>query len=161
MAQRIHVFDSSALFHIKSDVSADRQWGLFEEMKLMVMQGEIAVPRQVLSEARNARHHDGPEIWLLGVASHLQYPLDCSLANHAKVMTTVGSRLVDPDAEGDPADPYVVALAMDLMETHDEVVVISDDHIDRPPMISLSTACGQLGVDHLRLSDFLADLGYH
>lgn len=155
MTDTVCVLDASALFHIKTEVSADQQWNLFEVMKAMVVEGQIAVVRQVIAEAKNVRHHDGPEIWLLGVVPHLQHAKDCTLENHARVMTEVGSRLVDPDAEGDPADPYVLALALDLEEAGYRPVVVTDDHIDRPPMISLTSACDEIGLEYWRLSEFL------
>ncbi len=157
MSSPVYVLDSSAVFHIKTEVAADQQWNLFERMKELVIEGRIAIARQVINEARVARHHDGPEIWFLGVAPHLRHPKECSLEKHAMVMQQVGSRLVDPDSEGDPADPYVAALALDLEAAGYEAVVVTDDYIDRPPMISLTSACSELGIATWRLCDFLRE----
>lgn len=155
MTGPVWIFDSAALFRTKTAVAADRQWALFELMKAMVESGSIAFPRQVLSEAQNVTHHDGPEIWLLNVRHSLQHPLDCTIDNHVEVMRRVGSRLIDVDAEGEPADPYVLALALDLRTADRDVAVVTDDHVDHHPMISLRTACREFGVRAYTLDEFL------
>lgn len=160
MSSPLFVLDSSSLFHIKSHVPPSDQWRLFETMKDLVLDGRIAVPRQVIAEARNVRHHDGPEIWLLGIAPDLQHPKNASIENQAGVMAAVGSRVVDPDAEGEPADPYVIALALDLMKEGQDTVVVTEDYIDRPPMISLATACHELEVTTWRLERMLDAIGF-
>jgi hypothetical protein len=35
------------------------------------------------------------------------------------------------------------------------VTVVTEDHLDRPPWISLLTACGEMGVSAIRLADFI------
>ncbi|MEX1164397.1 MAG: DUF4411 family protein [Nitriliruptor sp.] len=155
MADTVWILDASSVFRAKIEVPADRQWALFERLKALVLVGRIAVPKQVINEARGQRHTDIPEAWFLGIEPHLQHPVLCSQANLERVMQEVGLELIDVDAETDPADPYVLALALDLQAVALDVEVVTNDRIDRPPRIGLATACERLGVPAIDLDTFL------
>lgn len=68
--------------------------------------------------------------------------------------------VVDPNKETDPADPYVLALALQLQDQGNSVRVVTEDWKDRPPLkISMITASATLSVPCVRLQDFLAAIG--
>lgn len=66
-----------------------------------------------------------------------------------RVMREAGD-VVDPNKSSEDADPYVLARAVQLRAQGLEVVVVTDDDVDRMPIkISLTTACGRVGVRHV------------
>ena len=68
-------------------------------------------------------------------------------------------RVVDQDKIGvEEADPYVLALAYKLRETHN-VTVLTEETRDRPDKLSMNTACGLLKLVSLRMEAFLEDRG--
>jgi hypothetical protein len=90
--ERLWVLDAAAIIQIEHIVAADRQWDLLEHLTSLVEEGHIALPRQVVAELRQERHHDGPEIWTRSVARRLRHPQDCSLESHLRVVRSVGDR---------------------------------------------------------------------
>jgi hypothetical protein len=48
-------------------------------------------------------------------------------------------------------------MALDLQEQGYRAVVVTDDHVDRPPLVSLTSGCSELGVAAWRLRDFLSE----
>jgi len=44
----VWIIDSSALIHAKEIVSVKKQWDVFKHLELMVIEGSIALPRQVI-----------------------------------------------------------------------------------------------------------------
>ena len=79
----------------------------------------------------------------------------------AEVMAVAGD-LVEADAEGDPADPYVLAQALDLQRRGaGDVLVVTKDQLDKPSVkISMATACGRLGLSYCGLPEFLQEIGF-
>jgi hypothetical protein len=65
--------------------------------------------------------------------------------------------LVDADARFDEADPYVLAPAIDLRKRGRDVVVVTEDRVERPQKTSLSSACGIFGIPSVALMPFLHD----
>jgi hypothetical protein len=71
---------------------------------------------------------------------------------------TIAPELVDPDSPHEQADPYVVALALELKRGGFDVRVITDDRKDkrtRPIKLSVVTAAGLLGIATVPLFAFL------
>lgn len=148
MSEPVWVLDSSAIFDIKREVPAAEQWQLARTMHDLVEGGAIAICHEVVREARGQRHTDLPEAWLLGVEALSQHPTECDLDTYVEVMHSVGPLIVDPDAESDPADPWVLGLAKDLEQRgYDATVVTHDD--------GLTTACQAMGVAVSDLAGFL------
>ena len=62
----------------------------------------------------------------------------------------VAPDVIEEDAENDPADPYVLALALQLWRENEaeECYVVTEDNVDRVPLkISIRTACTRLGLN--------------
>lgn len=115
------------------------------------------MPRQVISEVSEITHPDTPGAWAAGVRDLLQHPLNTSWDSMARVMEVAGG-LVDPNSPGDPADPWVAALALDLRDSRFDPCCVTEDEVDRRPRISLVTACNRLDLPSCGLIEFLADL---
>ncbi len=154
----IFVVDSGALFNMKRAgvVKVDEQWPMFSRMSEMVRTGEIAFPRHVANEMIRAQHPDTPGTWAAGSKDSILYPdpTDDAMAEVQSV-----AQLTDPagEAEYEPADPYVVAMAFEIAERYPdgEVIVVSDDYVDRMPRKeSVQTACDRLGLECRRSVDF-------
>jgi len=83
-----------------------------------------------------------------------------ALAEKAANLQTVGDvlavapELIDPDKSDEQADPYVLALAIDLRGLGFDVTVVTDDFRDKPGKLSLATAAGMLGVPSVPLIGF-------
>lgn len=154
----VRVIDSSSLVRLKRIPVGD-QWELFKSLEQLVSAGLIAMPIQVIREVSEIMHPDVPGVWARGVQHLLVHPHEPDYAILEEVMAQVGD-VVEADAPGDPADPYVLALALQLSRAEFEVAVVSDDIVDRPPIkLSIRSACHHLHLDHLTCTDYLAEIG--
>lgn len=162
--QVTYVLDTSLIIQLKRGVPANRQFELAKHMEELVERGRLVFSPQVLREIRGQPHVDLPEAWALHVESKIRRPNNPSYDRLEEVMAAA-PELVEADAEGDPADPYVVALAMELLDDDNEVCVVTHDLVDRMPIkISMRTACDRMGVPFMSMEDFLdcmaQDLGW-
>ena len=151
----ICVLDSSLLIDLKK-LPAAHQWPLLLRMSEFVRSGHLAFPKHVATELEKARHPDAPGVWVVSAKQDLRYPPP---SDEALVeVLGVASQLIEVDAEGDIADPYVVALAYDLRERYPDtrVLVATEDKVDRlPRKIALTTACERLELEHVQMPGFL------
>ncbi len=90
----------------------------------------------------------------------LAQTLDADYGRIQAVMAAAGD-VINESKSTEDADPWVVALAIDIAHTHTgRVVVVTEDYVDRLPIkIALTTACTRLGVDHCRAHECLDTLG--
>jgi hypothetical protein len=154
----IFVLDTALLIKIKQLVKVDEQWALLDAMMQHVRAGEICFPRQVATELTGQRWPDAPGAWVghaRGLVCHHE-PADGCVAQ----VLAMTPELIDPDATGvEPADPYVVALALELCGLYPScrVMVASDDRVDRPPVrLSVKTACDRLNIEFCEPAPFIA-----
>ena len=67
--------------------------------------------------------------------------------------------MIESDSDSDPADPYVLALALQMWRASMNISVVTEDIKDRLPLkISIRTACGILGLPMLDLEGFREDI---
>lgn len=157
---RIWLPDSSPLVNMKKVVRVTQQWEVFKAMEEMVLRGELTFPRQVIDEIGDQPHPDMPGAWVQGVKNHRREPREPSFETVTQVMAQAGE-VVDSTKTSEDADPYVIALAIDLMEEGLRPTVVTDDIVDRPPIkIAMATACGILGVETVTLPEFLDALDF-
>ncbi|WGY03732.1 hypothetical protein QI633_08190 [Nocardioides sp. QY071] len=141
------VVDSSTIIEIKKRVPADQQWDVYDQMLTLVRQGRLAFPSQVKRELAAERHPDMPGPWCARAYRERQHadPIDETLAEILPFIEQVVDANADPDRE--PADPYVAAMAWELIGRGYDVAVATDDVVDRLPLkISLRSACEGLGI---------------
>lgn len=151
--------DTSAIIQLKYVVPSAEQWGALRRLEALVESGEMALERHAVNEVADQAHPDAPGVWIHGVRDKVLYPLDPEFSWVARVMADAGN-VVDPNKETDAADPYVLALGLQLQNEGHEVRILTEDWKDRlPSKISMVTACDQLGLQSIRLEEFLAALG--
>ena len=156
----IAVLDTSSVIEAKRFIAPQRQWAFFECLKQMVQSGEVCFPRAVRDELRNERHHDTPETWALNAYEYVPNSLEPSMDAVIEVMDLAGA-VVEADAEGDPADPYVLAQALEIERSGRNVRVVTEDRTDRLPLkIAMTTACEKLGLDPCDLGSLLDAMGF-
>ena len=109
----VWVLDSSALIDAKTILTVGSQWAAFKQLEQMVLDGKIALPRQVIREMSQIAHPDLPGAWASGVRGQLRHPLDSGYEHIAQVMEAADG-VVDVNKSGEDADPWVLALALHL-----------------------------------------------
>lgn len=134
---------------MKRQVKLDDQWTLFAHMLTLVEDGRLVFPRQVYRELAHGQHPDAPGAWIGKAKTLVRYadPSDETMAEILDVTYQLVEENSEPDNE--PADPYIVAMAVELrrMEPPIDVVVATNDLVDRLPLkIALKTACDQLNI---------------
>ncbi|MHC4472488.1 MAG: DUF4411 family protein [Planctomycetota bacterium] len=132
------ILDASAIIEVKRLILATEQWEFFEKLKRLVQKGLASFPKKVAQELRQARHHDTPEAWSLNVIRDVQYPKEPDPETVRRVMAIAGE-VIDEEAEGEQADPYVIAHALEIA--------------DCPQHVSVSTSRGWQWRNSLRLSE--------
>ena len=158
--ETLYVLDASALIDTKHVIAARHQWDFFERLKVLVQDRRVCFPRAVRNELGAARHVDTPEAWTLNAFDHVPRSFEPSTDALGRVMDIAGD-VVDADAEGEPADPYVLAQALELQESAwPDVVVVTKDREDRGDKIAMTTACVRLGLAYCSLGEFLADIDF-
>ena len=133
LVENVWVIDSSALIQMKDAVAGGDQWAAFREMESMVEAGTIALCRHVIREMAEVMHPDVPGVWAQGVRDKLLHPLDADYLHLTDVMAAAGS-VVDASKTEEDADPYVLALALQLQRTGVPVTVVTCDEVDRVPI---------------------------
>ncbi|WP_143030073.1 PIN domain-containing protein [Pseudonocardia oroxyli] len=150
------MIDANIMIDMKSTVGVDKLWALLLEMGQRVELGALTFPRQVATELSGVKHPDAPGAWIAHAKNSLRHPQPTE-QTMVRVMG-VASDVVAADETRDPADPYVLAMTLELMERHpaSQVVLVTNDVIDRQPLkISVRTACGRLGLVHCPPKPFM------
>ncbi len=124
-------------------------------MTPLVEGGGVIVPVHVERELKpNTSHPDVPAAWAFAKARLGPAKREPSPACVRHVLS-VFPQLVDPDREREDADPYVVALALELKDAGQDVVVVTHDVKDRlPRKQSIKSACDHFGLAVIRLKEF-------
>ena len=160
MAIDVWTIDTSALLEVKRcGFSEGDQMAVFKGLTDLAQQGRIAVERRVIGECGGGRYFDLPAGWATFVRGHLVHPLEAQAVYIGRVMASA-AELVEQGALHDPADPWVLALALQLVDGQHDVCVVTQDRIDRlPTKLSMATACKRLKLPWRMLEDFLHDVG--
>lgn len=149
------VLDSSVVINLKRQLKVADQWPFLLRLTALVERGVVGWPRYVKKEVTGAQHPDAPGAWLAGQAAQ---PFD--EPDYETVAEVLGvAQLVDLEAEDEVADPWVVAMALELREAHPgaRVIVASDDVVDRlPQKESIGTACERLHIEQWSCDDLIA-----
>ncbi len=139
-------------------IPAAQMWDFFEtEMTPLVASGRVIIPMHVERELRpDAPHPDVPAAWAFAKARLGPVTREPS-PERVRHVLSVFPRLVDPESEREDADPYVVALALELRDAGREVVVVTHDVKDRlPRKQSIKSACDHFGLAVMDLENFRA-----
>lgn len=156
LAGKVRIIDASSIIQIKHAVKASDQWRVLKALEALIDSGELAFPKEVGREVKEVAHPDAPGVWVHGVEDKVRYP-DPIDETVREVLAFV-SGVVDEEKEID-GDPYVLAMAKELQEAGHDVIVVTEDRIDRPPLISLATACRRLSISEESLDPLLESKG--
>ena len=154
------VFDSSALINTKSAIRVGEQWDFFDALLQRVRSGLVVVPRQVMKEISESRWPDMPGAWAATAYHQSPYANDADYEWVQEVMARTPD-IIEVDAEVNKADPWGLALALQLASDGMEVVVVTNDNRDRPTKISLASACRSFGIESIDLEGALQWLDNH
>lgn len=150
----VWLIDASALIRIKK-VSQQDQWAMLKQMEKMVVAGELAFPRQIKVEVTEVMHPDAPGVWAAGVFDSTPHPKSPDYSYMGQVMSSPAKDVVDPTKPKEDGDPWLLALALELVADGYEVIVVTEDTKDTPVRIAVTTACNHLGLDWCSLQDFM------
>lgn len=152
----IYVMDTSGLLDLKRDLSQEntaekeRVWNAVRER---MDRGNVVFPPHVLWELKRQHHQMEKQDWpyetVAAANSDKAMPLsDLDMISEVKRVLASCSAVLDAKkASGaDEADPWVVAMALKLVEDGERVVVVCDDRKDTVVKMSLRTACGIHGI---------------
>lgn len=153
----VWVLDTSFLIKSKREISIFRQWEAFKRLEEMVEGGRIAMPNQVIDEITNTKHPDLPGAWAPGVRPKMRHAGRVA-DRHQKRVMEVASGVIDHKKRVEDADPYVLALALQLQTEGRSVCVVAEDFVDRY-RLSLATACRRLGLAWIPTREFLEGCG--
>lgn len=129
---------------------------MFTALSGLVAKGWLFFPPEVYHELErgspaNALADDPALEW--AKSARTQAEKAANLETVREVLA-VAPELVDPDKSDEQADPYVLALAIDVRGLGFDVTVVTDDFRDKPGKLSLATAAGMLGIVSVPLGGF-------
>ena len=161
------MIDTSALIEIKDTVPArgGQLWETLAEMLELVKGGVLTFPSQVEAELLVYPTNDSISVWCAAAKKHRAHrDPDYATVRTIQRDPTV-SKLCDWAHDlGDPADPYVVAQAFELMELDLFPEVVCEDRRDKLDSFgkvkkaSMVSACRVMGIPVVSSADFLSGL---
>ena len=162
-AETIYVIDTSSITEIRrqfSQLSKPELKSVYDKLSPLLNNGTLLFPIQVYQELEYGKvsvkgPDDIPFEWI-SQHRHRAIP-DTNLFDHVRRVLEVAPNLVDSDkAHGaDEADPWVVGLALSVIETGYRVTVITEDRTDRLNKTSIRSACGLLNIPTISVVAFL------
>ena len=120
------VLDSSAAINFKRRLSEEQRGRFWPWLLDFVRRGELTFPQQVWEEVGDVKFPDDLALW----AAEAKAVIGSLPAAGDEVIAELVGRypnLVKGAPEGNPADPHVVALAVELRSEGLAVCVIADD----------------------------------
>ena len=167
-SERVYVIDTSSIIEIRrrmSQATLPELKSVFEKLGTLVDGGTLLFPQQVYGELEQGNKNlggadDAPFEWIH--AHRGQAVKDTKLFAQVRRVLEVAPNLVDKEKISGPdqADPWVVALALSLVEGGRAVTVITEDRNDRLDKTSVQSACGLLGIPAMSITAFLQHKGY-
>ncbi len=141
------VLDSSAAINFKRRLSEEQQARFWPWLLDFVRRGELTFPRQVWEEIGEVAVPDDLALWAAD-AKGLIGPLKPADDEVLVDLITRFPNLAKGAPEGDPADPHVVALAIECSRAGLGVIVIADDN-------TIRDACRSYGLEPETAEEFI------
>ena len=162
-AARFYSIDASALIDLQLFYPRVTFPGLWERIEVMVVDGRIVAPGEVLAELE--RKDDELVRWARG-QTHLFVPWSHELVEAAQEVIRRFPGLVDPNKTIPDADPFVIAAAWvaakeppaDLFLGSAKWAVVTTQR--SPHGVRIPGVCSDLGLDCLDLQSFFAQEGW-
>jgi len=164
---RIWVADTCAILDVRRSVvpsdarqahSARRQ--VFKRLEELVDAGRFVFPHETYNELKEGNEHvddatqDHPFHFVERCKKTALRVANLAIVKELGAHTLV-RRVVDPHAEKDEADIYVLSVAVELQRAGNAVGVLTQERKDHAMKLSMNTACGLLGLVCLPMSAFL------
>ena len=162
MPGEIWIIDTSAIAEIRRKIPVERRKAVFDELSQRVAAGTLTFPRQVLDEFERPRFkqaYDHGWEWLKRHVEHCRAHEPLHEYLRQAFLEPQVRRVLDPDKDHEEADPYVLALALKLRDSGNEVGVITEDAVSRPSKLSLKDACGLLRIVSISVQPYLEQQG--
>ena len=157
---QVWVADSSSLILVRETVSRANEQIIWTAFSKLAATDELVWPPEVTQEIEWGARQDTVMNW---VRSHKNGCERTAGLETVKSVLSVAQTLIDPDSPREQADPYVIALARDLLDVgglfQPRVTIITDDLRDKPTKMSLSSAAGLMSVPTVPLRAFLISRG--
>lgn len=152
------VIDTSSVAEVRRSIENAKKPGVFLRMEILVNQSRLVYPKQVVDELERWADPGSPDpqyVWAKkneAKATEYKPTLD-----QVKEVLRVVPRVLDPDKDTgvEEADPYILALAVQLRVQSSEARIITEEKNDTPRKLSLRTAAGLMGVPSVPLRAFL------
>lgn len=163
MADRgeVWVIDSSSIIAVREQVSRAHERKVFAALTGLTVASQLCWPPEVTQEVEAALVADSAVAWIKARrASGERTPK----LETVKSVLLRAPTLIDPDITHEQADPYVVALALELASDDffaPIVTIITEDRRDKPTKLSLATAAGLLRIPTIPLRAFLSSRAIH
>jgi uncharacterized protein DUF4411 len=154
----IWIVDTSSVAEVRRSIENSKKPEVFAQMSLLVENGRLVFPKQVVGELERAADPNAPDAqyqWAKqneAKASAPEPALDEVKSVLAKVPTVLDA---DKDTGVEEADPYVLAVAVRLRSEGKDSRIVTEETRDTPRKMSLRTAAGLLGVPSVPLKAFL------
>ena len=153
------MLDSSAIIEFKSITTPEIERRVLTLLDQLVLQRKISFPRQVRREVSGDGQNDLPALWALRNFQKILLNKSPEERYITNVLNKVPN-LVEEDNTKDAADPYVLALALQLKDNDFNAIVVTEDRVDRlPRKRSLKSACEIMGVEVCLTRDFFDRIG--
>jgi hypothetical protein len=160
---RTWVADTSSIIEIRQvGLSTSKQLAVFKSLTQLVAGGQLIFPPQLCEELEAGLSSHGQDralVWARAARDKAERRAD--LETVRRVLSRA-PKLIDADSSRDPADPYVIALALDNMSIGG-VSILSDDRRDHPDgkggtkKLSVATVAGLYGIPVVPLVGFILD----
>ena len=145
---------------------------VFGALAGLATRGHIFYPPEVSAEVERGARDDNDAAYRWIRSTREVAERRATFENVRRVLA-IAQDVLDPDSSHEVADPYVVALGLDLQpeslsldllrpeERGAEVTVVTEDRKDKPRKLSLATAAGLLGLPTIPMFAFLRAEGLY
>ena len=158
---RVYIFDASVFInlHLIDTRTFELPQEIWDKLDELMLEGRIISHRYVYDEVvTTSDNPDKVSKWLQPRKSHFYLPT----ARQVEVMANVVNafpKLIDPNNEKDQADPYLVAMGVELNETHNDVEHVVVTLEKQSKTIGLAAACRSQKVECITPAQFFDEIG--
>lgn len=131
---------------------------IYSRLTALVMEGRLRYPKQVVDELKRGSSPENPDPPFRWASENANVATSAGpTLEGVKSVLAIARKVLDPkkDSGAEEADPYVLALAVELKRVAPDVRVVTNEHKDLPSKMSMGTASGLLAIPSVPLRGFL------